>query len=1451
MTGYVAWMTLLVAVYYGVAPLRIETWGLIGLSGVLAIAVGVFINRPVRAAPWLLLAGANLSFAIGQMMFLVFTHILDENVPFPSIADVFYLATYPLYAAGVLIFIRWRTAGRDRQSLLDALTLIVGLALLSWIYLILPYASNPGLSWVQKAFAIAYPLGDVLVLAMLFRLLAPGSGRTRSVQLLTLGTAGMLMSDVSFGLTQLYGSFTNGTVIDLGWAIFYGAWGAAALHPTMAELTRPVSPRQGEGSPLRLALLMLASLIAPVVLFVEAIQGTVLDGGVIAVFSAVLFLLVLSRLSYSAASHRWALGRERVLRLAGASLASAVTVEEAASAVRTAVATLISPNPQREALLTVREEGELRAVGATPDGGPAVHLDQLDEMAQTWMSLVTPLGTHLMRAAQLAERARSDVSHVSGPSGDGSVLLCPLTLKDRPSGDPLIGVLLVFGEERVLAALSGTLEILARQVALAVERVMLSREVIRQGSEAYFRTLVQDTSDVILIINDTGEIRYATPSAKSIFGNERVEGAYLWDVVQSQDRDDIMRTLTRAHERGGRKSYDDWQITRRDNARVEVEVRWSDLRKDRTVGGLVLTMRDVTEQRQLERELKHRAFHDSLTGLPNRVLFQDRTVQALGRSRRTGAVAGVLFVDLDDFKVVNDTMGHSVGDELLVAAGMRLSAVTRASDTTARLAGDEFALLIEDVADSAAVETIADHVVRAFVEPFTLADGSVITTATVGVATTEDSADAGELVRHADLALYAAKAAGKRQWRRYQPVLSTGMLRRRELQAAIDEALVTSAFTLAYQPIVALSSGEIVGFEALVRWPHPRWGMILPDQFIALAEETGHIIPLGSWVLERAATDIVKWQRRVPRRTPLFVSVNVSARQFRDPGFVRGVRQVLTASGLAPSALLLELTESVLLRRDERISSDLRELKGIGLRLAIDDFGTGYSSLSYLRELPIDVLKIDKSFVEGISFSEQRLALAEVIIRIAKTLGLTVMAEGIESEVQRDLLISMGCQFGQGYLLARPVGADQAEALARVGHRPVPELPLTALLEQARSSAQARLPARSLATASVTTPWRWGTMAGSAAHSFAPRPDRRIIQMGCEVSWFGALCDDDYEFLGVADTALQSSWEHCRGIALGAEEAGYDNLLLPSGYTMGIDSVTFAAGIAPLLKRMQLLVAVRMGEMWPPQLGRQLASIDQTLDGRLTINIISSDMPGQKLESAPRYRRTLEIMRVLRDLLDGKPVDFRGEFISVTLDPPRLCPTRGGCPPFYFGGLSEAAREVAAEAADVYLMWPDTMPGVEAVVRDMRDRATRHGRELRFGYRAHVIVRATEHEARAAARRLISRLDPGTGELIRRRSLDTRSVGTARQNELRDLANDEGYVEPNLWTGIGRARSGAGAAIVGDPDQVLAKLRGYADLGMESFILSGYPHAAEADLFARYVLPHLDHGPLLPRARGT
>jgi alkanesulfonate monooxygenase len=350
--------------------------------------------------------------------------------------------------------------------------------------------------------------------------------------------------------------------------------------------------------------------------------------------------------------------------------------------------------------------------------------------------------------------------------------------------------------------------------------------------------------------------------------------------------------------------------------------------------------------------------------------------------------------------------------------------------------------------------------------------------------------------------------------------------------------------------------------------------------------------------------------------------------------------------------------------------------------------------------------------------------------------------------------------------------------------------------------------------------------------------------MGCEVSWFSALCDDDYEYLGAPDDALKSSFEHCRNIVLTAEKGGFDNILLPSGYQLGIDSTAFAAAMAPLTRTIRMLLAVRVGEAWPPQLARQLATLDRMMQGRLNVNIISSEMPGETLGSAPRYNRTVELMLILKTLLNGQPLDHHGEFWKLKLDPPRITTHSGKCPPLYFGGLSPDAREAAAKAADVYLMWPDTMPAVCEIIVDMTKRAAAHGRTLKFGYRCHVIVRETEAEARAYASRLLSKLDAETGDAIRAKSLDSQSVGVQRQAQLREAAGEEGFVEDNLWTGIGRARSGCGAAIVGTPDQVLAKLKAYQAEGIEAFILSGYPHAAECDLFARHVLPKLQHGPL-------
>lgn len=343
-----------------------------------------------------------------------------------------------------------------------------------------------------------------------------------------------------------------------------------------------------------------------------------------------------------------------------------------------------------------------------------------------------------------------------------------------------------------------------------------------------------------------------------------------------------------------------------------------------------------------------------------------------------------------------------------------------------------------------------------------------------------------------------------------------------------------------------------------------------------------------------------------------------------------------------------------------------------------------------------------------------------------------------------------------------------------------------------------------------------------------------------EVAWFSALCADDYEFLGVPDGRLRSSWEHCRDIVLAADRLGYDNILLPSGYVPGQDTLTFAGGVAALAERISLLVAVRCGEYHPPMLGRALACLDHMLQGRLTINIISSDLPGTVCDAEERYQKSREVIQILQQGWTQDRIRFQGRHYQFDLpaDPVKPYQQNGG-PLLYFGGISAPARRLCAEHCDVFLMWPETEPQLAETMRDLSRRAAEFGRTIDFGLRIHIIVRETEREARDAARRLVSQLDAAKGQEIKARSQDARSLGVLRQDSLRAQADAEGFIEPCIWSGIGRARSGCGSAIVGDPDQVYEKLQRYVQMGMRAFVLSGYPHLDECELFARHVLPRL------------
>jgi diguanylate cyclase (GGDEF)-like protein len=437
--------------------------------------------------------------------------------------------------------------------------------------------------------------------------------------------------------------------------------------------------------------------------------------------------------------------------------------------------------------------------------------------------------------------------------------------------------------------------------------------------------------------------------------------------------------------------------------------------------------REVRRRQDLEAELQHQAFYDTLTGLPNRALFLDRLGHALARSRRVDEGMAVLFLDLDDFKLVNDSLGHAAGDELLRGVAQRLSTSLRPGDTAARFGGDEFTVLLEQVADATEAAAIAERLRVALAVPLSVAGRSLVAGVSVGLAGSfvgEDAATASALLQAADLALYQAKAAGKGQLVVFDDSMQRRATARLELVHALRQAVAHEDFVVYYQPQIDTASGQLVGVEALVRWQHPERGLVEPVDFIGLAEETGLILPLGLWVLRMACRQAQSWRAQNDGR-PLLLSVNLSPMQVRQPDLVAEVAAILAETGLPADALCLEITESVLLEDAEATTRTLQALRALGVHLAIDDFGTGYASLSYLQRFPVETVKIDRSFIAALGESAGGMAIVEAVTALAHQLGLAVVAEGIETAAQSALVEQVGCDQSQGFYVAHPLPAEE------------------------------------------------------------------------------------------------------------------------------------------------------------------------------------------------------------------------------------------------------------------------------------------------------------------------------------------------------------------------------------------------------------------------------------------
>jgi diguanylate cyclase (GGDEF)-like protein/PAS domain S-box-containing protein len=557
-------------------------------------------------------------------------------------------------------------------------------------------------------------------------------------------------------------------------------------------------------------------------------------------------------------------------------------------------------------------------------------------------------------------------------------------------------------------------------------------------SEQRFRSLVRHAMEAILICDASGTVTYQAPTAETDWGflDNELTGTPFHSLIHPDDHAALNEIWEQIRAVPGMTKAVELRSRDNRNAWRNGEITFTNLLREPGVEGVVTNLRDITKQKATELQLRTQAFYDSLTTLPNRALLLDRIKQAISRASRHAGTIGLLFIDLDNFKRVNDSLGHQWGDALLVATAKRLNGCVRPADTVARLGGDEFVVLLDHLTSDATGEAVvmAQRILKLFEQSFSLAGKEYVVSASVGIAladATDKMPDGDALLRDADIAMYRAKSGGKARYAVFDADMHTNAVLRMELETALRDAVAQKQMRMYFQPIVQLASGGFKEVEALVRWQHPTLGLVAPADFIPVAEETGLIIPLGQWILDESCRQVAVWQKQFPSDPPLQVSVNLSPRQFEHPDLVTDVQRALHASGLRAGSLKLEVTEGVIMRDAESSIRTLQKLKTLGIRLAIDDFGTGYSSLSYLRMLPLDVLKIDRSFVKGIGENAEDNAIVRAIISMSTSLGLTVTAEGVETEEQATLLREWSCDKAQGYLFARPLDAQHLTDLLR------------------------------------------------------------------------------------------------------------------------------------------------------------------------------------------------------------------------------------------------------------------------------------------------------------------------------------------------------------------------------------------------------------------------------------
>jgi diguanylate cyclase (GGDEF)-like protein/PAS domain S-box-containing protein len=1104
-------------------------WYVLFLTGTVVICIRRRgeLTRELQRPVGLILGAGALYLLGGVVRGLVIG--ADGRAPLPSIADPLWVGSTICFICSIFVIVRRRNPRVGLDPKLDAAVATVAVALLQWTLVLIPQMQSDQLSPAGKATNIIFGTLALAEVAVAVLALVAGSVPTTSNRLLAMGLVGAFTLDAMVTLNSI-GRWPEQSIFLVSGLVFIlGA--AGLLHPSIHQLLD--RPDDVIGARLlsrrRIRVLAMALITPPGLMLWAAVNSSAVRLTFLlpVVASLALSPLVLTRLGRLVRQNEELASMEASLRSVGERLVSAESEKEVAGVIAAGVeqvlrrnfvdgslvlqrdgANSLSVSPHAEALqhLTAligtsghRTTGELVAL---PAPGPGLHrtgglivvqrsvrgllvtttkAEITDEERNALVTLCREAAIALRAVEQTELNVRrrsedrfatlvdnsSDIVAILDREGRvtysspvverllgnhpaqivGRELLDLVHPDDRDAARRMLDdvrfglrdmselrLIDADGAERWFETVGVDLSsdpnidgivINAREIS---DRKRAEDELLL--SEARFKALVQNSTDLVVVLGDDLGVRYSSPSVGEVIGRspQWITGKRVEAVFRECDLD-WADALGAGPDETGAARLHEFTFRTADGQWRTIETTITDLRSEPAVGGWVLNARDVTDRKHMEQRLRYQATHDDLTGLGNRLNVLEDLNGILERNSGSTTVAAVL-IGLDNFKEINDSLGHSVGDQLLVAVAARITSLLGFGDIAGRIGGDQYVVVLERGHGEQQVSDLAEQILSAIAVPHQIDGRELTVTASAGIVFDHDRSQTAEiLLRNADIAMYRAKAHGKRQVAVFEPHMHADNFNRLQLRGDLARALAQEQFVVHYQPVVEIDSRAIVGVEALVRWEHPERGLLGPNVFIPLAEETGMIDALGQWVLERACKDLVSWRSAIGEpATRLTMSVNLSVQQLEDEGIVRKVDDVLARTGMPAELLVLEVTESTLISDTDRIRNTMRELRGLGARLAVDDFGTGYSSLGYIQQFEFDVLKIDKSFVDSLeTHTNQRIVTA--VLELARQLGVHTIAEGIESELQSGLLADLGCRYAQGYLYSRPVPAADLEEL--------------------------------------------------------------------------------------------------------------------------------------------------------------------------------------------------------------------------------------------------------------------------------------------------------------------------------------------------------------------------------------------------------------------------------------